>query len=126
MGEFSINNLEILAPAGSLEAVKAAVRSGANAIYLGSKKFSARQNAENFDETALLEVVSYCHKFSVSVYLAINTTVFDDELEDVVKTIKTAVSVGVDALIIQDMGVFSVAKKVCPSIPLHASTQMSV
>ena len=100
--------------------------SGANAIYLGSKKFSARQNAENFDRDTLKEVVSYCHRFSVSVYLAINTTVFDDELDDVASTIKTAVEVGIDALIIQDMGVLAMAKKVCPTIPLHASTQMSV
>ncbi|MBQ4099954.1 MAG: U32 family peptidase, partial [Oscillospiraceae bacterium] len=102
------------------------MRSGANAIYLGYKKFSARQNAENFDKELLKEVVSYCHRFSVSVYLALNTTVFDDELEDVAETIKTASQVGIDALIIQDMGVFSVAKKVCPTMPLHASTQRSV
>lgn len=120
------NKIEILSPAGDFESVKAAVQNGANAVYLGGKSFSARQSAKNFNEEDLSFVVSYCHARAVLVYLTLNTLVFDSQVNQMIDTIKNAVSIGVDALIVQDLAVFSLAKQICPKMPLHASTQMSI
>ncbi|MEG1028309.1 MAG: peptidase U32 family protein, partial [Oscillospiraceae bacterium] len=120
------NNIEILSPAGDFESVVAAVQNGANAVYLGLKEFSARKNAKNFDKEELFNAVSYCHIRGVKVYLALNTVVSNKELDIVSNCIKIAVSCGVDAIIVQDFGVFSLIKKICPTMPLHASTQMTV
>ena len=118
--------IEILAPCGSMDSVYAAVRSGADAIYLGAKDFSARASAENFDYPQLKEAVDYCHINRVKVYLTLNTVVFDEELNQVAETIKSAAKVGVDALIVQNIGVATLAKQLVPDLPLHGSTQMSV
>ena len=119
-------DIEILAPAGSFESVVAAVRLGADAVYLGGQTLNARRGAANFDKTQLLEAVSYCHARGVRVYQTINTVVFDDELADALEAIKTACDSGVDALIIQDLAVARLARECAPTIELHASTQMSV
>ncbi len=121
-----IHKPEILAPAGSLESVYAAVRCGADAVYLGGKEFSARGNATNFTEDELKEAVSYCHLNGVSVHQAINTIAFDKNFSDVLKVAVRSAEIGVDAFIIQDLGVFSVIKNALPSMPLHASTQMTI
>lgn len=120
------NKIEILAPAGGEEALTAAVRSGADAVYLGSQRFSARSSAHNFDDEQLKNAVAYCHENGVDVHLAVNTLVRDDELGDAMELVKYACSVGVDALIVQDMGVISLIRKSCPDMPIHASTQLSV
>lgn len=117
---------EILAPAGSEESLLAAVRCGANAVYLGGKSFNARRNAANFDGGGLEWAVRYCHERGVMVYLTLNTLVFDSELEDAASLIKTACELGIDALIVQDLAVAAIAREFAPSLPLHASTQMSV
>lgn len=117
---------EILSPAGDLESVRAAVLNGANAVYLGEKSFSARQNAKNFDGEELICAVSYCHARGVLVYLTLNTLVFDSQLEKMAQAIKAAALSGVDAFIIQDLAVFEMARQICPDMPLHASTQMSI
>lgn len=117
---------EILAPAGSLDAVKAAVRSGADAVYLGAGDFNARRNAKNFSLEELRWAVDYCHQNAVNVHLTLNTLVSDDEIEDAVRTATEAAKCGVDAIIIQDVGLFSIIKDVITSMPLHASTQISV
>ena len=117
---------EILAPCGSLESVYAAIRCGANAVYLGGKEFSARQNAANFDVDELKTAVDYCHLFGAKVYLTVNTVLFDSELNDFQKYIIDSAMIGVDAFIVQDLGVCELIKKVVPNIPLHASTQMTV
>jgi putative protease len=109
-----------------MQALIAAVRCGANAVYLGGKSFNARRNADNFGEAELKEAVDYCHKRDVKVYLTLNTLVTDSELEKAYEAIKAAASAGADALITQDMGIALLAKEVCPDMPLHASTQMSV
>ncbi|MEG0898833.1 MAG: DUF3656 domain-containing protein [Oscillospiraceae bacterium] len=119
-------NIEILAPAGSYEAMVAAVRMGADAVYLGSKALNARRNATNFDDDELLEAVKYCHERGVKVHQTLNTLMYDDEREEVENAIRTAVNVGVDALIIQDLGVLELAKTIAPDMPLHASTQMAI
>lgn len=117
---------EILAPAGGIEALTAAMLSGADAVYVGAKSFSARSNAENFTGEALADAVSQCHIRGIRLYLAVNTVVFDNELQEVSSLIDHAAKIGVDALIVQDLGIARLAKEICPAMPLHASTQMSV
>lgn len=118
--------IEVLSPAGSKESLIAAVRSGADAVYLGSKHFSARRNAENFDNSGLEEAVKYCKARGVKVYLALNITVKNSELQNALELARFAHSIGVDAVIIQDIGLASLIHKCCPDLPLHASTQMTV
>ena len=117
---------EILSPCGGPESVAAAINSGCDAVYLGSKNFSARHNAVNFSDDELREAVRECHKNGVLVYLAINTVVFDDELPALSNLLKTACEAPVDGLIIQDMSLYEMVKSACPDMPLHASTQMTI
>lgn len=117
---------EILAPAGSLEAVEAAVRCGADAIYLGAKSFSARASAQNFGPDELIKTIAFCHERDVKVHLALNTALFDRELSLAAQLIEFAAKEGIDALIVSDLGVLSLAKQICPTLALHASTQMGI
>ena len=117
---------EILAPAGSPQALIAAVRSGADAVYLGIKGLNARRSAENFDDDQLKEAVSYCHKHNVKVHLTLNTLVSDGELEKAQEAVRLACESGVDAIIVQDIGLAELIHRNAPEMPLHASTQMSV
>ncbi len=118
--------LELLAPAGSMDALRAAVQSGANAVYLGSGPFNARQNAKNFSLDELPDAVRYCHVRGVQVHFTLNTLVTDRELEQAAKTIAAAVQAGVDAFIVQDLGLVSLLRQMAPEVPIHASTQMSI
>ncbi len=118
--------LELLAPAGSMDALRAAVQSGANAVYLGSGPFNARQNAKNFSLDELPDAVRYCHVRGVQVHLTLNTLVTDRELEQAAQTITAAVKAGVDAFIVQDLGLVSLLRQMAPEVPIHASTQMSI
>ncbi len=119
-------NCEILAPAGSMESVVAAVRSGADAVYIGAKDFSARASAENFSIDEIKDVTAYCHERGVLVYLTLNTLIFDSELESALELCRKAYMAGTDAVIVQDMGLASLIRKSMPDLALHASTQMSV
>lgn len=121
-----MKKIEILAPAGGFDSVIAAVRSGADAVYVGGKSFSARASAQNFDFEQLCDAVRYCHIHGVKLYLTINTIVFDEEFEALKRAITEAAKADVDALIVQNMGVARLAQKIAPDLPLHASTQMSV
>lgn len=121
-----MSKIEILAPCGGIDSVYSAVRSGADAIYIGTKDFSARAGAENFSFEQLEEVVKYCHINRVKVYVTLNTVVFDDELESVKETIINCAKSKVDALIVQNIGVAQLVRKIVPQLPLHGSTQMSV
>lgn len=121
-----MNKPEILAPAGGKEQLKAAVRCGADAVYLGAGNFNARRNAENFSEEELSAAVEYCHAFGVKVYVTLNTLVFDKELEALYKTVTAVAESGADAVIVQDLAVAEAVKKICPSLHLHASTQMAI
>lgn len=121
-----MKNIEILAPCGGFESVVAAVRSGADAVYLGAKDFSARAGAENFDFDELRAAVEYCHIRGALVYLTLNTIIFDTELEAAGDVIIAAARADVDALIVQNIGVAMLAKEIAPTLALHASTQMSV
>ncbi len=121
-----MNNCEILAPAGSMESVVAAVRSGADAVYIGAKDFSARASAENFSIDEIEKVTAYCRERNVKVYLTLNTLVFDSEITSALKLCQNAYKAGIDAVIVQDLGLALLIKKSMPKLPLHASTQMSV
>ena len=118
--------MEILAPAGGPETVYAAVRSGADAVYLGAEKLSARASARNFDRNELREAAEYCRARGVKVYLACNTLVRDEEINEALSLIEYACTIPVDALIVQDVGLCSLISKAAPDMRLHASTQMSV
>ncbi|NLJ16148.1 MAG: U32 family peptidase [Clostridiales bacterium] len=118
--------IEILAPCGSMESIVAAVNSGADAVYLGLKAFSARGTAENFDEKSLKQACDFCHRHGVFVYLTLNTLIFDYEIEALFHQLKIAALCKVDAIIIQDMAVAQIVKIYIPNMPLHGSTQMSV
>src|SRR5262249_58562347 len=117
---------ELLAPAGGPEAAFAAFHYGADAIYLGLKKFSARAEAENFTLDELAEVTAYAHSLQPRrrVFVTINTLIRQDELEELVETLAAVADVGVDAVIVQDLGVYHVARRYFPELELHASTQM--
>lgn len=119
------NRLEILAPAGSAEALEAAVRAGADAVYLGASAFNARQHAQNFTADDLASAVKYCHARGVAVHLTLNTLVREDELSAALDVAKMACDLGIDALIVQDRGLARRIHAAAPTMPLHASTQLS-
>ncbi len=121
-----MKKIEILSPCGGPESLDAALRAGADAVYLGAKKFSARHNAVNFSDVELKAAVSECHRHGVLVYLALNTLIRDSELRDAAELLELACKIGVDGIIIQDMAVWSMARTACPDMPLHASTQMAL
>ena len=118
--------IELLAPAGSMEALRAAVQNGANAVYLGCGSFNARQSAKNFTPQALVEAVKYCHIRGVAVHLTLNTLISDREVEECSELIRHAATSGVDAFIVQDLGVVQMCRRIAPSVPVHGSTQMTV
>lgn len=117
--------MEILAPAGSYESLVAAVRCGADAVYLGAKGLNARRNADNFDDEQLNRAVLYCKQRGVKVYLTANTLVADEEFNEAYHTIDSALGTGADGFIVQDLGLAKVIRECFPSARLHASTQCS-
>lgn len=117
---------ELLAPAGNPAMLHAAVRAGADAVYLGMQSFNARRNAGNFDDAALAEAVRYCHLRGVRVYVTMNTLILQSEMDEAVSCAKTASALGVDAFIVQDLGLLCRLREACPQVRLHASTQMSI
>ena len=118
--------IELLAPAGSMEALYAAVQNGANAVYLGCGTFNARQSAKNFTPQSLTEAIKYCHIRGVQVHLTVNTLVSDREAEECAELIRHAAASGVDAFIVQDLGVVQMCRRIAPKIPIHGSTQMTI
>lgn len=120
------NKPEILAPAGSMESLIAAVRCGANAVYLGTKGINARRGATNFTFEELKQAVEYCHARDVKIYLALNILISDSERELAYKTVEAGLSLGVDAFIIQDLGLAKIIHNHFPTARMHASTQCSV
>lgn len=117
---------EILAPCGSIDVLYSALNAGADAIYIGMKKFSARKNAENFSDLEFKQAVTECHKRGVRVYAAMNTLLYDSEFSEFAEYVKTAAECGADALIVQDLGAVRIIRSVCPDLPVHASTQMTL
>lgn len=119
-------SMEILAPAGSTDALIAGVRCGANAVYLGMKNINARRNAANFGTEELASAVKYCHERNVKVYVTLNILVSDEELETAVHTAEKAINAGADGFIVQDLGLAKILHEQFPKVRLHASTQCSV
>ena len=118
--------LELLAPAGSMEAVAAAVQNGADAVYLGYGDFNARRNAKNFSEEEFAAAVSYCHVRGAKVYLTLNTLLTDRELPAAAQVAAHASAIGADAVLVQDMGVARMLRQAAPDLSVHASTQMTL
>lgn len=120
-----MNKVELLAPAGDFECLKQAVWAKANAVYFGAKNFNARTKAQNFGAD-LKSAVSFCHMHDVKAYLTLNTLIENEQVDDVVKTIKNALECGIDAFIVQDFGVLNIIKNCFNNVEIHASTQMAV
>ena len=118
--------LEILAPAGSMESMKAAVAAGADAVYMGGQKFGARAFADNPDEEGMLEALRYVHLHGRKLYLTVNTLLREDELAELPAYLEPYYEAGLDAVIVQDMGVLRMVRRTFPDLPVHASTQMTV
>jgi putative protease len=116
---------EVLAPAGDADAMRAAVRAGADAVYFGLQGFNARARATNFDEGGLAATMRSLHEYGVRGYVALNTLVFDDELASVEAAVRACAAAGVDAVIVQDLGVARLVRAIAPALPIHASTQMT-
>ena len=116
---------ELLAPAGDWEALRAAAANGADAVYFGLRDFNARQRAANFAVEELPEVVGYLHGRNVRGYVAFNTLVFSDELEEAAALVRAIADAGTDAVIVQDPGLARLIRRMCPTLPIHASTQMT-
>jgi putative protease len=116
---------EVLAPAGDSDALQAAVRAGADAVYFGLHGFNARARATNFDAEGLRDTLRFLHEHGVKGYVTLNTLVFDAELASVENAVRACAEAGVDAIIVQDLGVARLARAIAPSLPIHASTQMT-
>ena len=121
-----MSKIEILAPVGNEEMLRAAVFSGADAVYLGFSGFNARTSADNFNADTLKDAVSFCHARGVAVHVALNTTVYGGELPALEQAIRAVAASGADAVICQDLAVATLIDKIAPQLPRHGSTQMSV
>ena len=115
---------ELLSPAGDFESLVYAVNNGADAIYLGGKKFGARKFASNFDNEEMIKAIKYCHLYGVKIYVTVNTLIYDEEIEDALNYLEFLYINGVDAVIMQDLGLITLARKKFPNLEIHASTQM--
>ena len=118
--------MELLSPAGGFDSLIAAVQTGADAVYMGFGAFNARRSAKNFTDEEFASAVSYCHLRGVRVFLTLNTLLTDRELVQAADALKKACSMGVDAILVQDWGLLTLAREIVPDVPLHASTQMSL
>ncbi|NJK63343.1 MAG: U32 family peptidase [Synechococcaceae cyanobacterium SM2_3_1] len=116
----------LLAPAGNWESAQAAVENGADAIYFGLEQFNARMRADNFTEADLPELMAFLHSRGVKGYVTLNTLIFPDELAQAEKLIRSMITAGVDAVIVQDVGICRLIRHLSPDLPIHASTQMTV
>lgn len=115
---------ELLSPAGDFESLVYAVNNGADAVYLGGKKFGARKFASNFDNEEMIKAIKYCHLYGVKIYVTVNTLIYDEEIEDALNYLEFLYINGVDAVIMQDLGLITLARKKFPNLEIHASTQM--
>lgn len=118
--------MELLSPAGSFENLISAVRSGADAIYIGGSAFSARRNAKNFTDDEIVKACDFCHLYGVKLYVAVNILVKESEMKDALSYVEFLIKSGVDGIIIQDIGLISQVRKMSPEIFINASTQMSI
>ena len=120
------NKVELLSPVGSMEALEKAVFNGANAVYLAGKSFGARAYANNFSDQELIEAINFAHLYDVKVYVTVNTLIYENEISEVISFLDLIYLNGVDAVIVQDLGLARIIKLRYPDIEMHASTQMNV
>lgn len=120
------NKLELLAPAGSLDALKAAINNGADAVYIGGKNFSARKYATNFSNEEIIQAIQYAHLRDKKIYVTVNTLIDENEVKDAIEFINFIYQNGADAVIVQDIGLCKIISENFPDFPIHASTQMTV
>jgi len=119
-----VKKVELLSPAGNMECLVSAVQNGADAVYVGGKKFGARAYANNFDYDEMVDAIKYCHLYGVRIYVTVNIICFEDELEEALKYIEFLYINNVDALIMQDLGLITIVRRKYPNMEIHASTQM--
>jgi len=121
-----MSNIELLAPAGNMDSLIAAVENGADAVYIGGKNFSARQSAANFDRDEIVKAIEYCHLRGVKLYITINILLKDKEIPELPEYVTFLYNNGIDAVIVQDLGVGKLLKSILPDLEIHGSTQMTV
>ncbi len=121
-----MNKIELLSPAGNMECLIAAVAAGCDAVYLGGSSYGARAFSKNFNNDELIEAINYCHLRNVKVYVTMNTLVYEDEVDDFLNYVEFLHKHNVDAIIVQDLGMFDLVHKTFPNLELHASTQMHI
>ena len=117
---------ELLAPAGSMESLKAAIAAGCDAVYLSGKMYGARAFANNFDNDELESAIKLCHLYGIKVYITVNTLIYEDEVESFLEYIEFIHKINVDAVIMQDLGMIDLVRKMFPNLEIHASTQAHV
>ena len=118
--------IELLAPAGNFDALKAAVNAGVNAVYLAGNAFGARAFAKNFDDENLEQAIRFAHLHRAAIHVTVNTIVVDSEIEQLAKYLQFLYEIGADAILVQDLGVYKIAREIVPKLPIHASTQMTI
>ncbi|BCS82067.1 peptidase U32 family protein [Anaerocellum diazotrophicum] len=121
-----MKKVELLSPAGGFEELVAAIKAGADSVYVGAKEFSARAYAKNFSEDELKKAIDFCHERRKKIYLTINTLIYNDEMHKAINLVEFAYKEGIDAVIVQDLGLLFIILKEFPGMPVHASTQMTV
>ena len=121
-----MKHIELLAPSGNLETLKVAIAAGADAVYIGGYAYSARSYADNFSNDELVEAINYAHSYGVKIYVTVNTLIYDDDVETFMNYIDFLHQNNVDAIIIQDLGMFDLIHKTYPNLEIHASTQMHI
>ncbi|NSL50865.1 DUF3656 domain-containing U32 family peptidase [Calidifontibacillus erzurumensis] len=126
MNRIKRNTIELLAPAGNWDCIRAAVANGADAVYFGIENYNARVRAENFHIDELPEIMAYLHKYHVQGYVTLNILIFEKEMNEASKIVEACIDAGVDGLIVQDMGLVKMIRDISPDFPIHGSTQMTV
>lgn len=126
MKRITRKNIELLAPAGNWDCIKAAVANGADAVYFGVENFNARVRAKNFQMNELPEIMAYLHKYNVRGFVTLNILIFEKEMDDARKLVEACIDAGVDGLIVQDMGLLQIIREISPDFPIHGSTQMTI
>ena len=121
-----MKKIELLAPAGNIEALKAAIQGGCDAVYIGGDHFGARAFSKNFNNEEIVEAIKYAHLYGVKVYITVNTLIYDNEVDEFLQYIEFIHKNNVDAVLIQDLGMFDLLRKTFPNLELHASTQMHI
>ena len=121
-----MKKIELLAPVGNMDSLKASVMAGCDAVYLGGKSFGARAFSKNFTNDEIVDAINYCHLYGVKVYVTVNTLIYENEVNSFLEYVEFLHKNNVDALIIQDFGMFDLVRKTFPNLELHASTQMHI